>query len=402
MMLSLSDFSRADAENGVEFTCTMRGRSERERLCFRVETRPEHAARMRSAVGAFIVGMLFPAISRGEALHVEHEVDSMLLYRLNNEAMPLFSAFDRSLAPIRVTADAAVETAPDAEARGAVAGLSGGVDSLDVLESHRGPEIPARYRISSLAVFDAGAFGSTGSEDAQRRRAATLRRVRNIADRENLPVHVVDTDIVRLYGGSFPQSVSMRHAACAHALSDVADTYLAASSAPYRLVSMLARHRRGIDETDALVMPQFSSARFNCVCARSGTDRFAKILGLIERSPHLADIDVCLRPRFKRSSDANCGTCTKCGQFLMIAERLGQLDRFSAAFDLDAYRRRKWRVTQRLVSMANADDRPTTNKDILAFLDEGRFDIPLSARAVGKLHAALHRLVPAIRLAQMN
>jgi hypothetical protein len=401
-MLSLSDFRRADTERGVEFTCQMRSGSERERLLFHVETDRDNAARMQSAVDAFIVGMLFPAILRGEGLHVEYPVDSMLLYRLNNEAMPLIAAFDRSLTPIAVTADAAVETTLPTEPRGAVAGLSGGVDSLDVLESHRGPQIAARHRISSLAVFDVGAFGVRGSDDARRRRATTLRRVGNIAARESLPVHVVDTDIIRFYGGSFTQSVSMRNAACAHALADIADTYLAASSAPYRLVSMLAKHKRGIDETDALVMPQFSSARFNCVCARSGTDRFAKILNLMQHSPHLADIDICTRPLFKRSSDANCGTCTKCGQFLMIAERLGQLDRFSEAFDIGSYHRRKWRVTQRLVSMANADDRPTTNKDILAFLDEGCFKIPLSARAVGKLHAALHGLIPAIPLSQMN
>ncbi|MGN6465048.1 MAG: hypothetical protein ACTHLP_06140, partial [Rhizobiaceae bacterium] len=397
-MLSLSDFRRSETDGGVEFTCRMRSGSESERLCFNVETDPESAARMRSAVGAFVVGMLHPAILRREELHIEHEVDSMLLYRLNNEAMPLIASFDRSLAPIVVTADAAVEAAVRPEPRGAVAGLSGGIDSLDVLESHRGPGIPARLRISSLAVFDAGAFGAPGSEDARRRLAATRRRVGSIAAQEKLSLHVVGTDIVRFYGDPFTRSVSMRHAACAHVLADIADSYLAASSAPYRLVSMLARHRRGIDETDALLMPQFSSSSFDCVCARSGVDRFAKTLNLIERSPHLANIDVCLRPMFKRSSDANCGTCTKCGQFLMIAERLGQLDRFAGAFDLDAYRRRRWRVTQRIVSMANADDRPTTNKDILAFLDEGGFDIPFSARAVGKLHASLHRLFPAIPL----
>ncbi len=84
------------------------------------------------------VGLLIPAMERGQDLHLEGAASPRLIHSLNHNVVPLLLGTMPSLHRVRVSAAKSSGMAAGSEGRGAATGLSAGVDSLTTVADYTG------------------------------------------------------------------------------------------------------------------------------------------------------------------------------------------------------------------------------------------------------------------------
>ncbi len=123
--------------------------------------------------------------------------------------------------------------------------------------------------------------------------------------------------------------------------------------------------------------------------------RIDKTIAYIANPTHLEHFDICIRPT--ESTKTNCGTCAKCGRFLLVAEFQGAIDKFAAVFDLDAFRSGRDEVIAQMTARAYRRFGNTNDRDHLYYLREHGADLSSAALARGYLSTV--RGVPTISAA---
>lgn len=399
-MILISNFERDVTLSGVRLRCSATIDGKNEQIYFDIDGPKEKLNQIEPDPSSFLIGMLIAAMERGEDMHIEGNVPETFLHHVNVFLVPfLIACWPSSRSAIKVTASSQAEWPIKPKATGAMTGLSCGVDSIYTLMEYTHNDVPEPYRLKSVAVFDVGAFGEKYDAISAARYTQAEDRARAIASQIGCDFYTVKSNIQLWQKDVFRRIVSLLNCACALALADVCDTYLASSSESYFIINVpdqRSRKRRSIDNVDPILLPLISSRRLEIISSGAGTDRFRKILALIDRSPYLDQLTTCTRIDPFKDGGKNCGSCAKCGQFLLIAEANKVLDKFAGNFDLASYHRRKWRVCQRLITRAWKDDEPTISRDTVAFVRDNGIKFPITALGASFILSRLHRLAPHI------
>ncbi len=346
-MVSLSRFGRREIPGALELFCNVEIDNRSEEFAFRIFAESSVLARISPQPAAFVLAFLIPAMERGEDIFVDASLDHAFLHRLQTYAISMLASKNSAFKKIDVHAAGTHHVKASSINLGAMTGMSCGVDSLRTLMVYGpdGENVPDKYRLKWLSVFDVGAF-----HDSELQFHPALDRAKSVAERSGCQAIGVSAQMQQYYSQEFAKSCTVRNVAAAMCLTDITDTYLVSSTYPWNVIGADKRAPTAMEAVDPILLPLLSHDGLEMFSACANEGRHNKVLEIIDRSPFVHEIDMCTRAVVKRDYRINCGTCQKCADFLLAAELIGKLDYVAHRFDMEAFNRRRFRIYQRIVT----------------------------------------------------
>ena len=319
----------------------------------------------------FAVMLLMPAMMRGEELVIEGSVDENLLYNLAGLIQNAFRVKRPKWKNVKVSAEPRVATENAVSNRGAAAGFSGGVDSMQLFRHcYLNAEAPSNMRLNLLLHHHVGAHAES---DALFR--DSLAHVQAWADRHGLPLVGTICDMEPFYKGvKFIDSVIPRNVAAALAFNHLFQTFLYASAV------RLEGDRKGrlpqvVDNFCSTFLPLFGSRHHYFRSVGAEYSRVEKTLQVLSDDRLVDDLHVCARPASRRNRFLNCGTCDKCVKLLVVAEHINRIDRLGKLYDLASFRQRRMRCLSNLL-YSGVTGRSVSACDTLRWLKSEGYEFP--------------------------
>ena len=297
----------------------------------------------RESSNCFLVGLLYPAMRRGEDIVVEGTVSAKLLYNLNEYLIPLMALCDDRLKRITVKAgstDASYRTG----AKAVGTGFSAGIDSFVTIYEHFVRPNPEGFKLTHLFFFNVGAHGIPKKEGdlerIERQFRARYDKFRSYPDEVSLPFVQVNSDIHKFHTWGHLETATLATASAVLFLGGgLRRYYIASSGHTYRqLWKFLGDGLRpdSIENLNMMILPWLCTESLDIIDDGNFLDRSRKT-ALIAGYPLAAKhLNVCYG---HDTLDTNCSVCPKCARTLLTLELLGKLDDFSAVFDIPKYRR---------------------------------------------------------------
>lgn len=319
----------------------------------------------------FAVMLLMPAMVRGEELVLEGSVDENLLYSLAGLVQNAFRVKRPRWKKVKVSAEPRVATENPVANRGAAAGFSGGVDSMQLFRHcYLNAEVPGNMRLELLLHHHVGAHA-----DSDLLFRDSLAHVRAWADRHGLPLVGTICDMEPFYKGiKFLHSAIPRNVAAALALNHLFQTFLYASSV--RLEGdRKGRLPRVVDNFCSTFLPLFGSRYHYFRSVGAEYTRVEKTLLVLNDDRLIDNLHVCARPASRRNQFLNCGTCEKCVKLLVVAEHIHRIDRLGKLYDLASFRRRRMRCLSNLL-YTGVTRRSEASTDTLRWLKSEGYAFP--------------------------
>lgn len=357
----------------------------------------------------FLAGLLYPAMRRGEDLHVGGTVSEKLLFDVNEFLVPLMAECDPRIKRIAVTADATdPRGCPGARAVGT--GFSGGVDSFFTILERFARPVPEGFRLTHLFFFNVGAHGIPRGPGDEERIAAKFRarygKLRAFPDEIGLPFVPVDSNVHRFHPWGHLETATLATASAVLFLQrGIHRYYLASAGHPHgHLWRFLGAGRRPDDIAflNPLLLPWLSTETTEFIDDGTAFDRSRKTEAISTYGPAARHLNVCGNAD---TIDTNCSVCPKCCRTMLTLELLGRLGDFSGVFDIARYRReaRRLYIAQVLVNRA----RDPFNDHLLDLARERGVDLRREVNALdlfrarmldGRLHAFIrnNRLLKAV------
>ncbi len=331
----------------------------------------EHAELLSDRADHVALALLMPAMKAGRDLHIGGVVTDVLLHQINADLQPLLQAIHPEFTTVRVDAE---DLAPARLPRpGVGTGFSGGVDSLAAVRTYFLDEgVPEALRLTHLVNYNVGSHGT----DGRRLWNARCAPLAEAAAAWALPFVRVDSNLDAHYPQiGFLESVSMRNAAAAHALTGGLGRMHVASAKQWAFAGVDSGG--DIARADAMLLPAVSTPALTLSSANSGMTRVEKTLALVGR-PEARYLDVCVS--FDANGRRNCGECDKCLRAVATFEIAGHLhDVVPRIFPAEPYARRRAAF---LAGVLASDDPFALEMRTLARARGWRWGVPIRTRAV--------------------
>ncbi len=322
-----------------------------------------------SSSDAALAALLIPAMAAGEDIEVAGTISERLLYNLSRPLQRVFRHVIPALRPVAIRADE-VAGGRASPAAGVATGFSGGIDSYCVLADHHySTEVPARFKVSHLLFNNVGSH-ATGEPLFEQRHE----RLRPAVERLGLPFVVVNSNLSSFYDEdfSFQQTHTPRNASVALLLQGGIGRFLYASA--YAYPDAFVGPSYDMAYSDTVTLPLLSTESLDAFSVGSEYTRVEKTLRVAELPDSHATLDVCANAQYA-GGYANCSTCWKCLRTLATLEIAGRLERYTASFDLDAYRRHRREYFSTLLA-----SRDPLLREIVEFAAQRGYSLPISSR----------------------
>lgn len=355
-------------------------------IWFEVEAEGEILDQISLHSEPFLVALVVPSMERGVNLHIDWPVSDEQVYKTNEFLVPLLKSMFPQLEPIKVTASASEKVESKQRHGGAITGMSCGLDSFATLRANSQQGVPESMKIRAFLFHDVGASGTEGRDG--RLFQARFQRAKAVATSLQIPLIKIRSNIAEIFKTSFVQTHTIRNAAAASVMRDIAGSYLYSSTFAYSGIH--GGRTWDCATADPILLPLLSTADFEHVSAGAGLSRLDKTLAYMDAPLCLDQLDICTSP--KAGIEKNCGKCGKCGRFLMVGEARGELDRYSEVFDLNRYKSRRWHIARRMTRWSHQRNLNPNDRDHLMFIAQAGLKLPWSARAAGRIAAAMTHL----------
>lgn len=295
-------------------------------------------------VDAFLVGLLWLALRKGQNVLVKGTLSEKLYYGLNHHLIPLISQIYK-YKRIQVLCDKLDSTPLPNE--GAVGtGLSCGIDSLCTVYEHLDKAVPEHYKITHLTFFDTGSNEMMGSKEWQEKifleRAAWSNACANELGKELL---VVDSNINDILKMSFVRTHTLRNISALLVFQKLFSVYYYSSG--YQ--TLTAKFNQDSASYDVISLPLLSTENVTFYSAGSNLSRVQKTKMVSEFELSYKYLNVCL---FKIK---NCGRCLKCKRTLLTLDILGSIEKYRNIFNLDAFYKIKDSYINEVIQSRNSD-----------------------------------------------
>lgn len=323
---------------------------------------------------AFVLALLPIAMKRREDLHVEGLVSERLFYGLSNYYIRILSTAIRSLHPVRILPEGLATNRIEPAPAGVAAGFSGGVDSFCLLADHFYGDVPDGFRLTHLIYNNVGSHGRQGRRLFEQRYQRLLAAVRDLG----LPFIKVDSNLDELVDTPFLQTHSLRNISVALVLQRLIRRFYYASA--YKYEDCFVGETSELARCDPMAIHLLSTESTDCMSSGCQYSRVQKTERLAGLALSRRCLDVCVRS----PDGSNCSGCWKCARTMLTLEILGRLDEYDGVFDLDEYRRIRYRYLSQVVS---SDDALT--REIVELARTRGFEFPAVAR-----YYAWSRFVP--------
>ena len=297
----------------------------------------------RESSNCFLVGLLYPAMRRGEDIVVEGTVSAKLLYNLNEFLIPLMALCDDRLRRITVKAGS-TDSSRRADAAAVGTGFSGGIDSFVTIYERFVRPNPDGFRLTHLFFFNVGAHGipkrEGDLESIERQFRARYDKFKAFPEEVSLPFVQVNSDIHKFHTWGHLETATLATSSAVLFLAGgLRRYYIASSGHTYRqLWKFLGDGRRpdSIENLNMMILPWLCTESLDIVDDGNLLDRSRKTALIADYPPAARHLNVCFG---HDTLDTNCSVCPKCARTLLTLELLGKLDAFSSVFDIPKYRR---------------------------------------------------------------
>jgi hypothetical protein len=281
-------------------------------------------------VDAFLVGLLWLGLRKGENIKVNGPLSAKLFYSLNHHLIPLIAQIYK-YKQINVLCDQLVSTPLPNE--GAVGtGLSCGIDSLSTVFEHQGADIPEQYKITHFTFFNTGSNEMMGSKEWQEKifseRAEWSKACAKELGKELIVVNSNINDVLKM---SFVRTHTLRNISALLAMQKLFHVYYYSSG----FQTLNAKFSQDSASYDVISLPLLSTESVTFYSAGSNYSRVQKTQIVSEFDLSYKYLNVCL---FKIK---NCGRCLKCKRTLLTLDILGSMEKYKDIFNLKAFNRIK-------------------------------------------------------------
>ena len=305
----------------------------------------------------FLVGILHYAMATGQDIQSEHPISSRLLFNLNYILIPTlcnpYSGFKRIFIHAK-------EIKEPCQTKGEVgAGMSCGVDSLHTIHSLSADYIGQEYKLTFLTFIDTGASHYVPHIDknspleiinaeADKIHRNKMKRAEEVAKELNMNLVEIRSNISDVYQGMFSQTNIYRNISAILCLQKFFGRYYY-SSAGYRIKEYTPSLYKDPAHSEQLVIPCLSTNGMDVVCSGISRPRYIKTIEIADNPITKKYLNVC-------NLDKNCGHCAKCYRTLITLDIIGKLNEYYNIFDIEAYRKRKWKSFLWLVLNRKTDE----------------------------------------------
>ncbi len=315
-----------------------------------------------------LVALLFPAMARGEDIHVAGVLSERLYYNLSGRCQALLQSLDPTLKTIKIHAQHLTSTPP--KSAGVAMGFSGGVDSFCALVDHcprYNPTVAPSYAITHLLYNNVGSHGSGGKELFLNRYHALQPFISSLG----LPFIAINSNAGEFYDGlPFAKVHTVLNTAVPLVLQQGIGVFLYASALHYASIS--SSGTGGTAKIDPMLLPLLSTENLDAVSVGCEYTRAEKVLRLTEVPDTYTRLDVCCS---SHKQGGNCSQCDKCLWSMVALEAIGALEHYADQFNLERYRQ----IRDRYLPEILLKDHPRSD-DLLDLAASQNYTFPRKAR----------------------
>lgn len=324
---------------------------------------------LTSFCDAPLVALLIPAMTKGEDIHVAGTISERLWYNVSGPYQRLLQHIIPSLRRVKIFPKEV--RSQNQRASGVATGFSCGIDSYCVLADHHYSNASAGFKITHLLFNNVGSHGK-GGERLFRERFALIEPV---AERIGLPLIKINSNVDTFYhkGLNFQQTHTPRNMSVPLLLQGGIGRYMYASG--YSFTDTFVGPSHEMAYSDTIALPLLSTEALDALSVGSEYTRVEKTLRVAEIPDSYSTLDVCVR------SAVNCSTCWKCMRTLLTLDIAGLIDRYSASFNLAAYKHRR---SKYIGSVLMSSDPLLC--EIVDFAKDRHYAFPPSSRLFAWLH----------------
>lgn len=276
---------------------------------------------------AFLVAVLPYAMFNGEDITSEIPVSSQLLHAVRQYQIPFMTRVSKNYKEIRLYAES--DATPLESAGHVGTGVSCGVDSLSTLIQHSVREENPKYKIDTLALFNAGHYGNDEAKSSERF-LKYVNNGRSFCQEFGYQFLQVDSNVGHIIEMDFTSAVSFLITSVVLSLQKYFSIYYFAST-----YSIFPFHPIFEDaETYDLITTQ-------CVSTENLTFfSGCTLLTRVEKTKIISeypDYFMHVYPCVNGDPPHNCGYCEKCRYTIMALDVMDKLDLAEKVFDMSYY-----------------------------------------------------------------
>lgn len=324
-----------------------------------------------------LIALFLPAMASGEDIYIDGAISEELWYNLSGPYQKILQIIIPFLRKIKIY-PTELKT-EEKKASGVATGFSGGIDSYCTLGDYHYSEAPAHLKLTHLLFNNVGSHG----EGAERLFLERYEKLKPTAELIGLPFIKVNSNLDLFYkkGLWFQQTHTPRNASVPHVLKGGIGRYFYSSSYSYKDISV--SKTTDIAHSDPVILRLLGTETLEAISVGSEYTRIEKTLRVAEIPDSYNTIDVCI------SSDSaiNCSKCWKCMRTLFTLELAGLIEKYSASFNLEEYRRRRNRYIGSILR-----SRKPLMCELLEFAKDRGYKISLSSRLYALSDPALNKL----------
>lgn len=340
---------------------------------------------LSDSADAALLALLFPAMVRGENIEIKASISERLYYNLSKSAQVVLQSIFPKLHKINIKPRELSDS--HQQSQGVATGFSGGIDSFCVLADHYySDSVPDGFRLTHLLFNNVGSHGAGGESLFNKR----FSRLQSLAEKIGLPILAINSNMDSFYydlGYAFVDTHTPRNVSVAHLLKGGIGRYYYASTHDYTAIGTSGGK---MPQCEPFLLPLFSTKTMDVIASGSEYTRVEKTLKVAEIEDSYDLLDICIKAKQAEKVDAvNCSTCSKCMRTLLTLEIAGLLDRYDRMFDLELYRSQRYKF---IATILENEDPLSLTDDILSFVEQRNFQLPLSSRFYG--YTGLHKLFP--------
>lgn len=310
---------------------------------------------------AFMVAMLYPAMYYNESIEIDGCVSEKLFYNLTQYVQSVVKAYRPEMFLIDIQVKG-FENAVTTQRKVGTA-FSAGIDAFTTFYDHYEVEKNPNYKISSLFFFNLGSHGS--GEDARKKFLTRYNYLKPFADRFSMPFVPLDSNLFSLYLSYWELDAGVFcRATGALVFEKVLSKYLIGSDMAYveNMDSQLDKVTFGLAAfSEYYLHPMLSTETLEIITDGAQYTRVQKTERIIDYAPAKDYLNVCVSPI---PSAKNCSRCGKCQRTLFTLDALGKLQEYEKVFDLDEWKKDRYRYKCRLIKAYKKDIYAKDNVDL--------------------------------------
>lgn len=277
---------------------------------------------------AFVVGLLWPALKKGEDIAVKGAMSEKLFYSLNHHLIPLLAQmFKKKYKQIQVHCENLDSTRlKNDQAVGT--GLSCGVDSLHTIVMHQSDSTPPHYQPTHLTYFNVGSNHLTGSGGLMQRKFRGRTKIAAACAKElGKPLIIVESNLSDVMKMDFISTHTFRNVSALLVFQKLFHVYYYASG----LQTIHLKFGGDSASYDVISLPLLSTENVTFYSAGSNNTRVEKTKMVTEMDVSTRYLNVCVHYIH------NCGKCIKCKRTLLTLDILGVIDKYENVFKLENF-----------------------------------------------------------------